>query len=164
MPTIKRNVFALCAFILGGVFLAFGSLANLDLFDSVMTPIHKVHSMGHAWDAVGVLFLMTLIITGKGLDLAVSHLRDKREALIEQERQRCIRTTVRTIEDSVLNTYNGCQLLLLEAEEKGLPDELLRLIEDNMQASVKRIRTLVSDTCTQGHESSYGYEYIIRDN
>jgi hypothetical protein len=75
------------------------------------------------------------------LSLVVSDARIQHEALLQAERLRVVRMTMRTVHDIVNNCLNQLQLLRLEAEGH-VPDETLGLFDQAIAVAAAELKSL----------------------
>lgn len=133
---------------------------GFDPFAYILKNFDIVGSVRSFCKVDDLFFLILLPMVGLILDLRRKSSENVRRLRTEEVMLRTLRATVHTIEDSVLNTYNGFQLLLIEAREKGMPRELLEEIEQSIEKSVFEISALRTVSEVRERESYGGINYI----
>lgn len=157
---IKSSRYFLGGLVLGIIYCALSVVYGFDPFVYAVKNYDIMGTVKEFCKVDELFFLCILPLVGLVLDLTRRSRRNLSRLRTEEAMLRTLKATVHTIEDSVLNTYNGLQLLLEEARKKGVSVDLLEAIEKNIEKSVNEIIALRTVSEVRERETRGGINYI----
>ena len=156
MGFLRRNRFTITGGALGLILWSTCVLCSFRPLTYLEGLLRRANNIG---DMDKVFMLAVFLLAGRAADITIRYYSNKRNLSIDEEKLRTMHATVRSIQDSVFNTYNGFQLLIAEARATGVSEEVISETETSISRSVSKIRSLheAREVCEKGLSSGTAY-------
>lgn len=151
MRLLLRYPVTIAAMLLAVAMVLAASRMNIDFIKLNLALLDGIEK--NELDDLIVGFLM--IITGVSVDAAVSRYRRRRDALVQQERSRVLRATMRTVHDISNNFLGSVQLFCAECADAA-PADSVRLLEQRIEEMAMKLKQLGDLDSTPEREMAGG--------